>query len=219
MLISYSHKFIFFHISKVAGLSIRDAIEPYATELDRFKIPRPPKEKNNQPNPLYNIWKFYLLHAKASDAQKELPDEIFNKFYKFAFVRNPWDWQISMYYFILKEKTHIRHQLVQSMKGFDEYLEWVIETKKPFPRGTTKLQKEVITDSEGNMLVDFVGKFETLGADFQQVCRTLGIEAALPHLNNTKHRDYRSYYNDKTKKMVAEHFKEDIETFEYHFDF
>ncbi|MDM8565602.1 sulfotransferase family 2 domain-containing protein [Candidatus Halobeggiatoa sp. HSG11] len=218
MLISYSHKFIFFHVAKVAGLSIRDVLKSYAQEPERFKIRRPAKMLNGKPNPFYDVWDAFLTHVKAKEAKKELSEDIYNNFYKFAFVRNPWDWQVSMYHFILKETTHIKYELVKSMSGFEEYLEWVVETDKPYAKGATKFQKDTITDNDGKIIVDFVGRYENLTQDFQQVCKTLNIEATLPIINKTSHRDYRSYYNTKTQKIVAEHFKADIELFGYTFD-
>ncbi len=218
MLISYSHKFIFFHVAKVAGLSIRATLEEYAQEPKKFKIRRPPKMSGDRPNPLYEMWESALIHAKAREARKELPAEVYNNFYKFAFVRNPWDWQISMYHFILKETSHIKYELVKSMGSFEEYLEWVASTKKPYAKGATKLQREMITGDDGELIVDFVGRYETLAQDFHHVCQVLNIEASLPHSNRTVHRGYQSYYNERTKKIVEEHFKEDIELFGYTFD-
>lgn len=217
MLISYSHKFIFFHVAKVAGLSIKDALKDYAAEPEKFKIARPPKMLGGKPNKLYEMWESTLVHAKARDAKKELPEEIYNNFYKFAFVRNPWAWQVSYYHFILKEPTHIRYEMVKSMSGFEEYLEWVVETKNPFSKGATKLQKEMITDKEGRLIVDFVGRYETLSKDFEYVCQKINLKSVLPHLNSSGNRNYRSYYNEKTKQLVAKNFKEDIDLFGYQF--
>ena len=218
MLISYSHKFIFFHVTKAAGSSVKKALEDYAQEPEKFKIARPPKTIDGKPNRFYEMWESVLWHAKARDAKKELSSEVYDRFYKFAFVRNPWDWQVSYYHFILKEPTHIRYELVSSMSGFEEYLDWVINTKNPFPKGATKLQKDIITDKEGNLIVDFVGRFESITQDFDSVCKKINISAQLPHVNSSKHRDYRQYYSEKTKQIVAEHFKEDIELFGYTFD-
>lgn len=218
MLISYSHQFIFFHVTKAAGTSIKEALKPYAQEPEKFKINRPQRLLGDQINPLYEIWESSLWHAKARDAKKELPEEVYNGFYKFAFVRNPWDWQVSYYHFILKEKNHIRHELVKSMAGFEEYLQWVIHTKNPFPKGATKLQTEIITDSEGQLIVDFVGRYETLETDFNHLCQRLNIQVSLPYLNQSRHRDYREYYNDKTIKLVQEHFQEDIALLGYTFE-
>nr|VFJ91233.1 MAG: Sulfotransferase family protein [Candidatus Kentron sp. H]VFJ92343.1 MAG: Sulfotransferase family protein [Candidatus Kentron sp. H]VFJ98933.1 MAG: Sulfotransferase family protein [Candidatus Kentron sp. H] len=220
MLISYTNKFIFIHVAKVAGLSMKKALEDYVQEPEKFRVKRPPKVLDGKPNPLYEMWDAFLTHVTAKDVRKELPKEIYNSFYKFAFVRNPWDWQVSMYHFILKETTHVSHELVKSMGGFDEYLAWIINTKKKnfYPKGATKFQKEMLIDQDGKIIVDFVGKYENLEEDFQHVCRIINIQASLPSVNRTVHKDYRSYYNDKTKKMVLEHFKEDIELFGYTFD-
>lgn len=217
MLISHSHRFIFFHVAKTAGLSVRDALQPYAEEPTKFKIKRPPRLKAGQPNPFYTVWEALLIHAKASDAQKELPPEVFDSYYKFAFVRNPWAWQVSMYHFILHEPTHVKHGLVKSFGSFERYLDWVIETPNPYAKGATKLQKDVITDADGKLLVDFVGRYETLAQDFAQVCEKLKIVAQLPHVNKSVHYDYRAYYNARTRQLVAEHFAADIELFGYSF--
>lgn len=218
MLISPQHQFIFFHVTKAAGTSVKKALEPYAHEPEKFKIARPPREVDGQPNSFYEMWESMLWHAKARDAQKEFPEE-FDRFYKFAFVRNPWDWQVSYYHFILKETTHIRHEMVKAMVGgFEEYLEWVIATRNPFPKGATKLQAEIITDKHDQLLVDYVGRYETLAQDFQLICQRLGLGATLPHLNQSQHRDYRRYYTDRTRQLVAEHFQQDIQLFGYTFE-
>jgi len=218
MLISYSHKFIFFHVTKAAGTSVKDALKDYEEEPTKYKMKRPPKEKNGQPNKLYELWKSSLWHAKAKDVKKEFPQE-YNDFYKFAFVRNPWDWQVSYYHFILKETEHIRHELVKNMTGgFEEYLEWVIATKNPFPKGATKLQKEIIVEPSGAINIDYLGRYETLTVDFNHICQVLNLQTSLPYLNKSKHRDYRDYYGDRTRKLVAENFQEDIELFGYTFD-
>lgn len=69
------------------------------------------------------------------------------------------------------------------------------------------------------IIVDEVGRFETLDGDFQRICRSHGIEAELPHLNASQ-RDpssYRNYYSPPTRQIVAEWFAEDIAAFEYRF--
>ncbi len=219
MLISYDRQFIFFHVTKAAGTSVKKALDSYAQEPEKFKIARPPREVDGAPNSFYEMWESMLWHAKARDAQKELSPDIYDRFYKFAFVRNPWDWQVSYYHFILKEGDHIRHEQVKAMTGgFEEYLEWVIATKNPFPKGATKLQADIITHKSGQLIVDYVGRYETLNQDFERVCQRLGLAVSLPHLNQSQHRDYRNYYNDRTRQLVADHFQQDIDLFGYTFE-
>jgi hypothetical protein len=63
-----------------------------------------------------------------------------------------------------------------------------------------------------------VGRFERINEDFAQVSNKLGLDLVLPHENATAHRDYRTYYDDRTAALVAEAFAEDIDRFGYSFD-
>jgi Sulfotransferase family len=218
MLISYSHRFIFFHIGKTGGMSMREVLQNLSQEPEKFKIPRPPKLLNGQPNKMYDVWQTLLLHAKARDAQQELAAEVFDSFYKFAFVRNPWDWQVSIYHFILREPTSSTHNQVKALGSFSAFIQWVIDTPSPYPKGITKHQHEMITDTEGKLLVDFVGHYETLQDDFEFLRKKLGIEAQLPHINKSQHSNYQQYYTPHTRQLVADYFHTDIELFGYTFE-
>ncbi len=217
MLISHSHRFLFFHVAKVAGLSIREALQAYVQEPEHFKIRRPPRTtRDGRPNPLYAIWESALTHARARDAQAEFGAD-YGDFFSFAFVRNPWDWQVSMYHFLLKEADNPRHDLVHGLGSFEAYLAWVMQTDKPYPKGATKFQHEMVVDDGGEICVDFIGRYETLAEDFAKVRERLGIAAELPLLNQSGHRDYREYYTPRMVDWVAEHFRRDIELFGYRF--
>jgi hypothetical protein len=218
MLLSYSHRFLFIHVGKTGGMSVRKVLEPVSAEPEKFIMRRPSKLVGDQPNPLYAVWETLRLHAKARDAQKELPADVFDSLFKFAFVRNPWDLQVSMYHFILREPKAAKHDQVKALGSFDAFVEWVIVTPDPYPKGITKLQKDMITDADGKLLLDFIGTCENLDRDFAHVAQKLGIQASLPHVNQSQHHDYRTYYNDHTRALIAEHFKPDIEFFGYTFD-
>jgi len=97
------------------------------------------------------------------------------------------------------------------MGSFEEYLWWEIARNKAF-------QKPFITDADGNLIVDFIGRYERLQDDFAEVCNRLGISATLPHSNKTRHRDYRTYYDSRTIELVADHWRDDIELLGYTFD-
>jgi len=218
MLISSTHSFIFFHVAKVAGVSIRDALTPYTQEPERFITKRPPQNINGQRNPLYDRWDSMLTHATVAQTQRALPEQ-FASFYKFAFVRNPWDWQVSMYHFVLKMQADLDAHTVAQLGSFERYLAWVVATDKPrpFPRGATKFQKAMLVDKSGQLGVDDIGRFETLSEDFNRFAAKIGIDVSLPNLNRSQHKRYHDYYDDHTKKLVAKHFAEDIDLFEYTF--
>ena len=207
MLLSYDHRFIFIHNYRVAGTSIRKSLEKY---VKRPLLRRIFKEMGVGNKLSHHKWKTFPAHIKASDLRKRLPAEIYDSFYKFAFVRNPWEWQVSLYHHMLQQKTHFQHALVKSMKNFDEYIVWRVNEDKV-------LQKDFVTDSAGKMIVDFVGRFEVLRKDFHHVCNVLNINTSLPHINKSSHINYQSYYNVETRRLVEENFSEDIELFGYTF--
>ena len=212
MLISHRHKFIFIHTYKVAGQSVTRALKEYADEppsslllskvLAKFRVSwRPSSYK----------YRTFLDHVTASDLKAELPPKLYADFFKFAFVRNPWDWQVSLYHYALSRPNHHQYELIKSMSGFREYLFWRVEKDK-------HLQEEFVTDSNGDVIVDYIGRLETLDHDFRNITKRIGVQAELPHINKSKHEDYREYYDEEMAELIATHFARDIDRFGYTFD-
>ncbi|MDH3224957.1 MAG: sulfotransferase, partial [Gemmatimonadota bacterium] len=81
-------------------------------------------------------------------------------------------------------------------------------------------QTRFLTDFDGNLLVDFVGRFERLEHDFAEVCRRTELpRLQLPHRRKAvRRRDYRTYYSDALAEFVAHTNAPDIERFGYTFD-
>jgi hypothetical protein len=214
--ISTKHRFLFIHIPKVAGMSVNAALEQATYgRARRFiskaaqRVGRDTGWKVSWPLGLVNV---YPPHLTALDWNKRLSPAVFDSMYKFAFVRNPWDWQVSLYHYILQDPKHHQNALLKSLGSFGQYLEWRVTDG-------LELQKSYLTDETGRFLVNFVGRYERLADDFQHVCRVLNLKGiGLPHINASSHRDYRTYYNARGRKLVEEHFQDDIATFGYTFD-
>lgn len=207
MLIAWKYNFIFIHIYKVAGSSINDALWKYTLspyESLTTRVLRKLKIRVHSG--------LFPGHAKAQDIRKILGKEQYEKFFTFAFVRNPWDWQVSLYEYMLQSKNHYQHSLIKEMRNFEEYIEWRVTQDK-------HLQKEWVTDEKDNIIVDFIGRFENINEDFQEICKYLGINETLPYVNRTVNRKpYWYYYNNKTKEMIYQSFKQDIDLFGYNFE-
>jgi hypothetical protein len=213
MLISYKKQFIFVHNYKVAGSSITKA-------LGKYGLKNPPKNKkwkilgycplihyiDFSKIPFLNTFK---SHNKAKEIRCVLNKNDYKEYYKFGFVRNPWDWQVSLYHFMKQNKHHHQHNLIQKMT-FDEYIEWRV-------KDDLHLQKEFFYEND-TCIVDFIGKIENIEDDFQLICNKIGVKEKLPHSNKSKrNKDYRKYYNQHTKDLISRYFKEDIELFKYRF--
>ena len=98
-------------------------------------------------------------------------------------------------------------------------MEHEIFTGKEFVARWT--QFEYLTDDNGKVLVDFVGRYENLAQDFYEVVGTIGVPLMiLPKRNITKdkvHDSYRECYSPTSRHLVERKYKRDLEHFGYEF--
>lgn len=199
MPISDKYKAIFIHIPKTAGTSIETVLE-----VDPYN-----------PNNLQHFSGNQLQHRTAMELKTNmmLPDQVFNNYFKFTFVRNPFDRLYSEYLF-LSEQGVIN-------LPFDNFANIDFLTRRDLPGfivDHTRPQSDYILDSFGNVLVDYIGKFETLSTNWEVISERLNVSKKLPHMNKTK-RDtgYRDMYGKKTREAVEKLYNKDLKIFKYHF--
>ena len=206
MLISHSRKFIFIHVPKVAGRSITMALLPHAAGPVATWVGRAARKIGIDgigPRP-------YDDHITAMELIDRIGRARFDDYLSFAVVRNPWDWQSSLYNYALKHPGHYQHEMTKGFGSFANYLEWRCD-------GHYILQSDYVCDAEGRVLVDLVGRMENLEQDFRGFCSRLGLDVELPRLNVFKQKDYHEDYDDRLRDMVARTFARDIEMFGYEF--
>jgi hypothetical protein len=83
----------------------------------------------------------------------------------------------------------------------------------------SRTQLDFLVDANGELGVNFVGRFEHLGRDFTTVCELVGVpDRGLRHENKSDRGPYQQYYTAETREMVARAFKPDIDYFGYAFE-
>ncbi len=205
MLICDGPRFLFVHVQKTGGSSLAAALT----------------------SSLPHVRPFLGTHDHASQARDALGDAFWS-YFRFAFVRNPWDRLVSWYSMIVqqsrgrpRESLHrLWRYVLDTSSTFDEFVLRCTDTIDDVDGRKSFLynQLDYLSDAEGNLLVDFVGRYESLDADARQVFRRLGLPAAeLPRLNRSRRADYRDYYTARTQDVVAERYRRDIEHFGYRF--
>lgn len=220
MLLSYKHQFIFVHVLKTAGTSVAAKLAPHARYIDALVYGYRPTVK------LFTIFNIltnrkgiefltgFTKHATALEIRKKLPFSLYNSCFKFAFVRNPWDWCVSLYFY-LRQNPQLPGSKVASQKNFSDFIKQRVESHPP-------RQIDYIADNLGNIIIDYVAKYEQLESEFNHISNKLGLTTAhLPRENVSRHRrgnDYRLYYDDETCEIVGQYFKADVEQFNYKFD-
>lgn len=156
-------------------------------------------------------------HKTALEKIDEMGKQRWERVYKFTSVRNPWDKVISHFHYRVEtNQTNLRTKPIK----FKEWVKLTYGDKDSFYYDIPKMfmpQLDWITDHEGKILVDFICRFENLNNDFSVVCENLGKNATLPHINSSKHGNYREYYDDDTIEIIAKSFSRDIEKFGYKF--
>jgi hypothetical protein len=218
MLLSHKHRFLFVHIAKTGGTSVRAALQGLRWR-DPWYLPVFLCSRLSHLSG-HRIATKLPRHAKVVAAKELLPREYFLELFKFAFVRNPWDLQVSSFHHIRRE----RPRYLGGHEAFADFLRWKLDPSRPYQYHvdtSIELQTDYLVDLQGELAVDFIGRYERLPEDFAVVCRRIGIRtSALPHRRRAgdREKDYRAYYTDETAGLVARHFARDIETLGYRFD-
>jgi len=218
MLLSIKHKFLFVHIAKTGGTSVRTALSPLRWRdpyfIAQFICSRLSSFTGHQ------IGAKFPRHSKIVAAKEMLPAELFESLFKFAVVRNPWDLQVSSFHHIRRERPH----LMSHINTFEEFINWKLDPERPYQfhvDTSIEQQSDYVIGLHGKVLTDFIGHYETLHDDYAHICEQIGITAPkLPHRRKATDRDkdFRSYYTDELAEKVAQHFKQDIEILGYKFD-
>lgn len=233
MIISHKYKYIFLKTTKTAGTSIEislsrfcgedDIITPLTSkdeairkelgvspqnliytrpfELKEYRLPdlRRLIFEGKKPQLTTKFWN----HMPASKIRKGIGSKVWNRYFKFCFVRNPWDKAISRYYWNF-EKTGERESLNESLE-------------KNNPNSNFGIYA-----IDGKVAVDYVGKYENLKEDLCFVCDKLGIpfDNWLPKAKGGVRKDRRHYSEILTEdqaKFINEKCAEEIKLFGYDF--
>lgn len=162
-------------------------------------------------------------HAPAEWYQ-QLDPEKFQRYFKFTFVRNPWDRAVSAYTYLAKGGSAAseddRHwaAFVNQFDSFDDFVCQWMNPENVMRNALFTPQLVFLRDSFGQLNIDFVGRFEHLQHDFDSVARKLGVNSELPHLNQSRSASYHRFYTDRSRKIVADVYAQDIAEFNYQFD-
>jgi hypothetical protein len=172
-MISHKHKCIFIHIPKVAGQSIETS---FLNDLNLNWENRRPLLLMHNSEPTIGPPRLAHLLAKDYVNYNYISKELFNDYYKFAFVRNPYSRAYSFYkYLKFSDSMSFDDFILKKFKG--KYLKKKYWFLRP--------QYDYIY-SNGKCLIDFVGRFENLEHDFKQVASKFNLDQKLLRKNISK---------------------------------
>ena len=219
MLVSHKYKFIYFKPTKVAGTSVEIFFERFCLPPNGYKAKHKRKgsvspfgivgyRKKGAAN---HLW---FNHKRPLEIKQGLDDDkIWNEYFKFGVIRNPWDRLVSLWATELLASGHNVSAHFQA-KGFKHYC---LNAEK-----NTLYKYYQLPHSNINYFI----RFEELADGIDFVCKKLNLpseDIKLGHYKRytpsgkIKHKHYTQYYNDETRQIVAEKYAKDIEYFGYEF--
>ena len=202
-MISSSKHFLFIHIPKTGGNSIQNVLMPFADDELVCEAPyQDGIERFELRNGLTNTTK----HSSLMEYRNSLPLSVYDGLYKFCCVRNPWERAISFYLSPHRGGVQFRRP---------DFIEFV-KTIPPMVHYLRERPQQGLRDATANF--DKIIRFESLSEEFRDVCLNLGIASPhLPHRNRSTRKTVSSYYDDESKDLVAEIFREEVDVFGYEF--
>ena len=101
--------------------------------------------------------------------------------------------------------------------SFDRFAHEVSRIPDEYAEPHFLSQHKFIVDRAGNLIVDFLGRFESIDKDFGGVRQRLRAPVELRHLLRSQRGHYRDYYSPDLADIVGERYSEDIARFGYTF--
>ena len=202
-MINHEHEFIFVRVAKTGSTSILETL---------------PEGTNQREHCSEVNWEYDCNHIPLWHLKNNLDKDSYDNYFKFAFVRNPFQRAVSTIKYwnnwsTGKQRGVWRRGPTFSLKDFftDKIPKRYINPDKFFSKYGSQYDF-----TKG---CDFIGRFENIQEDFNTICDKIGIpRQVLPHENKSKHKKhYTEYYDDETKQIITEKYAKDIEYFGYEF--
>ena len=190
-MIDHEHKLIFIHIPKCAGTSM----EVFLTGHDAADS----EQKDHK-------------HITARRARRLYGATLWGEYFTFSFVRNPWGRMVSWFNYL------------RVLEPTMEFEPWIRKVCRPWGLGYKLLpihrsMSDYLVDRSGEVMVDYVGRFESLEEDFARMLDRAGVTAGeLPKVEMGRYDShYREWYTQETGDLVGRRFRNDVERFGYVF--
>ena len=227
MLVSHQYKFIFIKTAKTAGTSIESYFERFCMPGDEWEFAHARSEYESE----YGIIGFrgkkrprgcrFWNHMSAGEIKSRLGDKVWDEYFKFTAVRNPYDKLVSAFFHRGKHYQIPWYDRV--LRGYgdtqkDRFSSYLRSPARLFLRRSSERKRLTLG---GSLAVDDWIRFEDINGEIARICPKIGVSwepDALPHLKG-RHRDrtvqLRDLYDSENVKLVFDRMRWDFETFGY----
>ena len=220
-MISHTHQCIFVHIPKAAGSSIEQKLGFFDKLADGVQDHRTIREIEPFPASKWLDSKYWpSLSGRVKGIirkRRHVSAQNYHDYYKFTFVRNSWARAYSWYRNVMRGPQHQKKLKVSPDCTFKDFIKYHLDNN-----WALESQLDWIRDAQGNIPLDFIGRFENLNQDFEQVCQAIGMDdPTLPKLLKVHQgngaQSYIEAFDAESKDIIAKVFEEEIAYFNFEF--
>ena len=209
MIVSHRHRFIFAAVPKTGTHSVRQALREQLGDEDVEQVGLFVDKRF----PWADLAAIRHGHLSLQQVRPYLGEEAFGGYFKFAFVRNPFDRFVSYCAFMLRGGDVFQRQPREAMRHF-------LFAEPPEQHILFQPQASLLVGEDGEtLLADTVGRVEEMQGSYDAICARIGLASRpLDRVNGSKHGDYRHYYDQALIDGVAVRYAQDLELFGYTFE-
>ncbi|MCF8262161.1 MAG: sulfotransferase family protein [Melioribacteraceae bacterium] len=224
MLVSHKYKFIYTKTLKTAGTSIESYFERFCMHDGEFQQLHYREEYESEVGivgrrRLGSKESKWWNHMPAKNIKENLGDEIWNSYFKFCSIRNPYEKCISYFEHLGKKK---KISLTENLKAFLRYPTYTNEQRQfliILKRGRMVDRNKYLID--GEFCLDDYIRFENLNSDIERICKILSIPFEPEYIPTFKSEFRRpkatvdKLYTQKSIDLVRTMFAYEFEKFGY----
>ncbi len=209
MIVSHRHRFIFVAVPKTGTHSVRQALREQLGDEDVEQVGLFIDKRF----PWRDLAAIRHGHLSLRQVRPHLGEVAFGGYFKFAFVRNPFDRFVSYCAFMLRGGDEFVRQPREVMRNF-------LFEQPPERHVLFQPQASLLVDGDGEtLLTDVVGRVEDMQGSYDAICARIGIPSRpLDRVNGTRRGDYRRYYDAALVDAVAARYAQDLALFGYTFE-
>ncbi|MGB0508190.1 MAG: sulfotransferase family 2 domain-containing protein [Pikeienuella sp.] len=219
LLISHRYQFIFLKTHKTAGTSVEVALEHLCA---------PPGVETGMHYRDQHVSEAGIIGARGGAAQSadwrnhmsarairtKVGRQVWNRYYRFSIIRNPYDRMVSMFWSRMEKPDRVVLRSAPFATVKSRFHQWLAA------QGTSNnLNKLTIGP---RLCVHYVLRYEHLAEDFADLTSELeGAPISLPRLKTNRRKrteHWRDYYDDQAKKHVKRSAAFELAFFGYDFD-
>lgn len=242
-IVSHSRKFIFVRPNKVASSSIMVSLSRLCTDDDVVLDSPADTEfaaaavgsvapRNVE---IFDEYRTHRVHCPAAVVRKVIGAVVWDDYFKFSVVRNPWDWFVSMYWWrlyvyrrIVRRPPSLRAAILNPRRRWRLMQAHRSEIRQSVERALRRRWHEAKLERwpkfyliDERRCLDLYIRFEHLQADYDALCRRLELPTdPLPrtkYWSRPKSLHYRDHYTTWSRDYIARRYAKLIEIFDYKF--